>query len=80
MVSISSRAGQVYVPAKYSPHMKTGNVALPHGWGHKGRWKRANNPGRRKLRYIDGQGMDDMELLAGMSTLNAIPIRTDKIS
>lgn len=80
MVSISSRAGQVQVLAKYSPHMKTGNVALPHGWGHQGGWKRANNAGGVNSNILAGKGMDDVELLAGMSTLNGIPVRIDKLS
>ncbi len=79
MVRILSPAGKVEVLTKYSPHMKPGNIALPHGWGHQGGWKRANGAGGVNSNILAGKGMDDVEPLAGMSTLNGIAVRIEKM-
>ncbi len=74
MVTIRSRAGTVRVPAKISDRMKEGNVALPHGWGHGGGWKRANAVPGVNSNILAAKNSSEIEALAGMSILNGIPV------
>ena len=45
LVQIQSEAGTVEAPVMVTDEMTRGTVALPHGWGHKGGWKLANEAG-----------------------------------
>lgn len=73
-VTVRSRAGTLRIPAKISDRMKEGNVALPHGWGHNGGWRRANAVPGVNSNILAAKGPDDIEALAGMSILNGIPV------
>src|SRR5205807_3374083 len=63
---ISSEAGTVEVPVKVTDEMTRGTVALPHGWGHKGGWKLANEAGGVNVNLLASSGVDALERLAGM--------------
>ena len=74
---ISSEAGTVEVPVKVTDEMTRGTVALPHGWGHKGGWKLANEAGGVNVNLLAPSGVDALERLAGMAHLNGIPVRVE---
>ena len=74
---ITSAAGAVEVPVKITDEMTRGTVALPHGWGHKGGWKLANEAGGVNVNLLAASGADALERLAGMAHLNGIPVRVD---
>jgi anaerobic selenocysteine-containing dehydrogenase len=77
LVRITSEAGAVEVPVVLTDDMTRGTVALPHGWGHKGGWKLANQAGGVNVNLLAASGADDLERLAGMAHLNGIPVRVD---
>jgi len=76
-VRISSPAGAVEVPVKITDEMTRGTVALPHGWGHKGGWKLANDAGGVNVNLLAASDANALERLAGMAHLNGIPVRVE---
>jgi anaerobic selenocysteine-containing dehydrogenase len=77
LVRITSEAGAVEAPVIVTDDMTRGTVALPHGWGHKGGWKLANQAGGVNVNLLAGSRADSLERLAGMAHLNGIPVRVD---
>ncbi|MET0984571.1 MAG: molybdopterin dinucleotide binding domain-containing protein, partial [Steroidobacteraceae bacterium] len=73
-VRIHSPHGEVEIKAHLTAEMSPGNVALPHGWGHKGGWQRANSVGGANSNRLASDDPADCERIAGMSVLNGIPI------
>jgi hypothetical protein len=65
------------VPVMLTDEMTRGTVALPHGWGHKGGWKLANEAGGVNVNLLAASGAGALERLAGMAHLNGIPVRVD---
>jgi anaerobic selenocysteine-containing dehydrogenase len=77
---IESKSGSVVAPVLVTDEMTPGAVALPHGWGHRGGWRLANeNPGVN-VNLLSSGDPDDLERLAGMSHLNGIPVRVGPVS
>jgi anaerobic selenocysteine-containing dehydrogenase len=77
---ISSEAGAVEAPVKVTDEMTRGTVALPHGWGHKGGWRLANEAGGVNVNLLSPSGADALERLAGMAHLNGIPVRVEAVA
>jgi formate dehydrogenase len=75
LARITSKSASVEVKVLVTAEMSPGNVALPHGWGHDGGWQRANRAGGVNSNVLASHEQDDIEPLAGMSTLNGIPVR-----
>jgi anaerobic selenocysteine-containing dehydrogenase len=74
-VSIRSASGAVAgVPVLVTDEMTPGVVALPHGWGHRGGWRRANAAGGVNVNDLASAAPDSLERLAGMSKLNGIAV------
>jgi formate dehydrogenase len=78
MVSVRSASGEVGgVPLLITEDMTPGVVALPHGWGHRGGWKRANAAGGVNVNELASADPGSLEKLAGMSNLNGIPVEVE---
>jgi formate dehydrogenase len=80
LARISSSAGAVEAPVKVTDEMMRGTVALPHGWGHRGGWKLANEAGGVNVNLLTPSGADALERLAGMAHLNGIPVRVEAVA
>ena len=76
-VTLRSKSGAVDVPAQVTDEMTPGVVALPHGWGHRGGWQRANDAGGVNVNLLASAAPEDLEALAGMSRLNGIPVEVE---
>ncbi|WP_307817201.1 molybdopterin-containing oxidoreductase family protein [Nocardia acididurans] len=74
---VTSPHGSIEVTAQLTDDMTPGTVAIPHGWGHRGGWRRANAAGGANPNDLMSTATADIEHLAGMSNLNGIPIRLD---
>jgi formate dehydrogenase len=77
MARIGSEAGTVEVPVTVTDEMTRGTVALPHGWGHKGGWRLANDAGGANYNLLAPSDTDGLERLAGMAHLSGIPVRVE---
>jgi anaerobic selenocysteine-containing dehydrogenase len=71
---IRSESGEVEVPVRVTDEMTPGVVALPHGWGHAGGWRRANEAGGANSNQLMSASPASLERLAGMSHLNGVPV------
>jgi len=76
---IVSTAGKIELPVKVSDEMMRGVVAVPHGWGHRGGWRRAARAGGANVNLLASSAPEDLERLAGMSFLNGIPVRVEAV-
>ena len=75
VVCVRSASGSVTgVPVLITDEMTPGVVALPHGWGHRGGWRRANAAGGVNPNELASAAPESLERLAGMSKLNGIPV------
>ncbi|HEV2813837.1 MAG TPA: molybdopterin-dependent oxidoreductase [Solirubrobacteraceae bacterium] len=80
LVGIRSASGEVAgVPLLVTDEMTQGVVALPHGWGHRGGWKRANAAGGVNFNELSSAAPESLERLAGMSQLNGIPVEVSLV-
>jgi anaerobic selenocysteine-containing dehydrogenase len=73
-VTVRSAQGQVEVGVLVTDEMTPGVVALPHGWGHRGGWTRANAAGGANSNALMSAAPESLERLAGMSLLNGVPV------
>lgn len=72
---IESPWGAIDVAIKITEDMKPGNIALAHGWGHNGGWRRANQGGGVNANILTSDRAEDHEQLSATSLLNGVPIR-----
>ena len=79
LASIVSPYGRVTLPVTASAEMVPGNVAIPHGWGHAGGWRRANAAGGVNINDLVSAAPSDIEPVAGMSVLSGVPIRIEPV-
>jgi len=77
---VESKSGAVNVPVKVTDEMTPGTVALPHGWGHRGGWRLANEHPGANVNLLASAEPEDLERLAGMAFLNGIPVRLEPAS
>lgn len=74
---ITSAHGHIELPARVTDEMVRGTIAVPHGWGHRGGWRRAAAAGGANVNLLASSSPDDLERLAGMALLNGIPVRLE---
>jgi formate dehydrogenase len=72
---VESAHGQLEFAAKVTSDVMPGTIAIPHGWGHAGGWRRANAAGGSNSNVLASADPEDIEPIAGMSILNGIPVR-----
>jgi formate dehydrogenase len=77
MVTIVSKAGRVTAPVRATSDLPPGTIAVPHGWGHNGGWRRANAAGGINANILASGAVEDIEALAGASVTNGIPVRIE---
>jgi anaerobic selenocysteine-containing dehydrogenase len=77
---ISSPHGSIELAATVTDEIKSGTVAVPHGWGHRGGWKVANAAGGANVNLLASSDPEDLERLAGMAFLNGIPVRIERVA
>ena len=80
IVRISSKSGAVEVPVRITDEVREGVVALPHGWGHRGGWRLANDAGGVNVNQLMSAAPEDLEPLAGMAFLNGVPVRLEAVA
>jgi anaerobic selenocysteine-containing dehydrogenase len=77
---VASPHGSIELVAKVTDEMSPGTVAIPHGWGHQGRWQQAMAAGGANVNLLASSAPEDLERLAGMARLNGIPIRLEAVA
>jgi anaerobic selenocysteine-containing dehydrogenase len=72
-VTITSSGGSVSTKAVITDEMTPGTIAMPHGWGHRGGWRRANAAGGATSNLLS----TEVEQASGISVLNGIPVKVE---
>src|SRR4051812_36158328 len=80
LVCVSSKSGAIELQVKVTDEMTPGTVAVPHGWGHRGGWRLANDAGGANVNALASGAPEDLERLAGMAFLNGIPVRLEPVA
>jgi formate dehydrogenase len=75
---LTSASGSLEVPIQITEEMTPGTVALPHGWGHRGGWRLANEAGGVNVNLLAPSSPESLEPLAGMAHLSGIPVRVER--
>src|SRR5262249_56580875 len=76
---VRSRIGFLEAEVKVTDEVMPGVVSLPHGWGHHSPANRVatRDPGPDYNALVDAR---EIEPLAGMSRLNGMPVRVERIA
>jgi formate dehydrogenase len=71
-VIVRSRSGQIEVTACLSADVMPGSICYPHGWGHGGGWRRANEKAAVNVNIL----ADPLaaETISGSAFLDGIPV------
>ena len=77
---VRSKSGEVEVAVMVTDEMTPGTVALPHGWGHRGGWRLANELGGANTNLLASAEPEDLEPLAGMAFLNGIRVALEPVA
>ena len=77
---VESKSGAVEIAVMVTDEMTPGTVALPHGWGHRGGWRLANELGGVNTNLLARAEPEDLEPLAGMAFLNGIRVRLEPVA
>ncbi|GLB80891.1 molybdopterin-containing oxidoreductase family protein [Mycobacterium kiyosense] len=75
LVSVTSPGGEVTTLATVTDEMTQGTIAMPHGWGHTGGWRRAAAAGGATSNLLSSE----VERASGSSVLNGIPVRVERV-
>jgi formate dehydrogenase len=78
-VRIRSAHGEIETIARVTDEVGPGTVAVPHGWGHRGGWQRANAAGGVNVNRLTSSDPADVERLAGMTHLNGVPVALERV-
>ena len=76
---VISAAGEIEIAVKVTDEVRPGTIAVPHGWGHRGGWRRAAAAGGANVNLLASSAPEDLERLAGMALLNGIPVRLEAV-
>lgn len=79
-VRLVSAAGEITLRIAVRTSVRPGVVSVPNGWGHTadgGSWTRANAISSANSNELVSH--DDFEAVAGMSILNGVPIRLERL-
>ena len=79
VVRIRSAHGEIETIARVTDEVGPGTVAVPHGWGHRGGWQRANAAGGVNVNRLTSSDPADVERLAGMTHLNGVPVALERV-
>lgn len=78
-VRLVSPEGSITVGIEVDDTVRPGVVSVPNGWGHRGgSWSRANEIGGANANDLVSH--EDVEAIAGMSILNGVPIRMERLA
>lgn len=74
MAQVKANGRSIDVPVKFDPHMMSGTVSVPHGWGHQTAdgLSIANKTQGANVNVIIADGSDSIEPISGMAHMNGV--------
>lgn len=80
MIKVTSRVGQVTIPAEITDKIMPGVISIPHGWGHnkKGsQWQTAEQHAGVSVNDLTDEML--LDELSGNAVLNGVPVNIEAI-
>lgn len=71
---IWNRHGALEVEVAVTDEVAPGTLCYPHGWGHRGGWKRANATPGRNINVLLGLGVESVEFVSGTTLMDGIAV------
>ena len=80
-VRLVTKYAAIELPVLITEDIHRGVIAVPHGWGHKGkgRWTTANREGGVNVNELMSTVPADLDPLSGISHLNGVRIRVERV-
>jgi formate dehydrogenase len=78
-VRVFNASGEIVTVAEITDEVVQGSVCYPHGWGHRGGWKRANGVGGANVNLLASDDPADWEQVSGMCLLDGIPVTVEPV-
>lgn len=75
LVFVEGPGGAIKVTAEYCEDIVAGSVCYPHGWGHKGGWRRAVAAGGANINEVVERGFGGADPLSGVARLEGITVK-----
>ena len=72
LVRVTSAYGEIEVCVSLSDDIVAGSVCYPHGWGHRGGWRKANGAGGANVNVL--APLEPSEKISATSFLDGIPV------
>ncbi|MBJ7519636.1 MAG: molybdopterin-dependent oxidoreductase [Solirubrobacteraceae bacterium] len=85
-IRVTSKHGEIELAVTLTDDLVPGVIAIPHGWGHKGRggWRKANTAdagsGGANVNRLMSSDPADVEPVAGMANLTGVPVRAEVVA
>jgi len=79
-VELRTEHGRVEVIAQVSDAVVKGAICYPHGWGHNGGWRRANQKPGANINLLLGHGPDVVEKVSGTTFIDGVPVDVTVLS
>ncbi|UUY04873.1 molybdopterin-dependent oxidoreductase [Svornostia abyssi] len=85
-IRVASAHGEIEIAVTLTDDLMRGVIAIPHGWGHKGRggWQRANTAddgtGGANVNQLMSSDPADLEPVVGMANLTGVPVRAEVVA
>ncbi len=85
-IRVASAHGEIEITVTLTDDLMRGVIAIPHGWGHKGRggWQRANTAdngtGGANVNQLMSSEPADLEPVVGMANLTGVPVRAEVVA
>lgn len=85
-IRVASAHGEIEIAVTLTDDLMRGVIAIPHGWGHKGRggWQRANTAddgaGGANVNQLMSSDPADLEPVVGMANLTGVPVRAEVVT
>ncbi|CAN7538493.1 molybdopterin-dependent oxidoreductase [Phenylobacterium sp. LjRoot219] len=76
-VRVTSAARHLLMVAEVTDEVVRGSACYPHGWGHRGGWRRANGIGGANVNLLASDDPADWEQVSGVCLLDGIPVRVE---
>jgi formate dehydrogenase len=73
-VRISSKSASLEIEVELTEDVVPGSVSYPHGWGHRGGWRRANSLTGANVNLLASSSPEDWEQVSGMVHVDGIPV------
>lgn len=71
--------GEVQIDVAVTDEVGPGTLCYPHGWGHQGGWRLANDTQGRNINVLLGLGLENVEFVSGTTLMDGIKVMIERL-